>query len=134
MTTRRLEIPASVDQAVCDIAERRHISSDSLIVSFITRGADRERLSWARRFILFGVSPALTAFLVVGLLSALPARFTIPGTPPSYAIFLAVLHWTRVLAETLFPWPATLIAIAAMFFGSRSAFSNLLEALSLCIR
>jgi hypothetical protein len=40
---------------------------------------------------------------------------------------LNALHWIRVLAQSLFPWPATLIVIAAIFSGSASAFGNLLD-------
>ncbi|MFL5266596.1 MAG: hypothetical protein ACJ8AH_08375 [Stellaceae bacterium] len=111
------------------VAERRRVPTDELMVSFISGGVRRARSGWARRSLLFVTGPIVTALVIVALFWVLPLAPRIPPPPTIsvYLIFLTALHWMRVFFETLFPWPATFILIAAIFFGSRSAFGNLLD-------
>ena len=126
--THRLRISTNLDRLVRDIAERRRVPTDELMISFIDKGGRRARSGWFRRSLLFVLGPTLTALLVLWLLWILPSPPTIlPPLVSVHLMFLSALHWIRVFAQSLFPWPATLIVIAAIFFGSASAFGNLLD-------
>jgi len=97
------------------------------MVSFIARGVRRAQYRLGRRFFFYMGGPTITALIVVALLWLLPAHFAIPASPSVYELLIRGLHWLRVFIEVLLPWPATLIAIAALFFASTSAFGTLLD-------
>jgi hypothetical protein len=127
--THRVRISTDLDRLVREVAERRRLPTDDLMVSFISRGVRRARSGRARRSLLFVAGPFLTALLIVAILWILPLAPRIPPPPTVsiYLILLTALHWIRVFFQALFPWPATLIVIAAIFFGSSSAFGHLLD-------
>jgi hypothetical protein len=132
MTLRRIEFPDDLDSKVAKLAEGCRAPIDQEYVR-LTRVGLRSQRSWAKRWGSRAVSSFFTAIvvtLVFPFLAAPIARFP-EGLLSVSEVLGRFIVWLGLVFEKLFPWPFTVIIVAALLLGNPWGLPNLLDLFSL---